>query len=63
LLAVPPAHVSWRGRSLGNTPLLDVPLPAGSHTLTLRSVRGERTATVRVRIRPGRLTRRSVSLE
>ena len=63
LLAVPPARVTWRGRSLGETPLLDVPLPAGTHTLTLRSVRDQRTSTVRVRIRPGRLTRRSVSLE
>jgi serine/threonine-protein kinase len=59
LVAVPSAEVFVRGRSLGETPLVGVELPAGRHTLELRSVEGE-TRRVTVTIRSGEVTRESV---
>ena len=58
LVAVPSAEVFVRGRSLGETPLVGVELPAGRHTLELRSA-GE-TRRVTVTIRSGEVTRESV---
>lgn len=62
LLAIPAAEVTRRGRSLGTTPLIDVPLPAGRHRLTLRTVSGGATKNITVTIKPRRSTRRTVRL-
>ncbi len=59
LLAVPSAEVFLRGRSLGETPLVGVELPAGRHTLELRSDQAA-TRRVVVTIRSGEVTRESV---
>ncbi|AKF03034.1 Serine/threonine protein kinase PrkC, regulator of stationary phase [Sandaracinus amylolyticus] len=63
LLAIPQAEVFLRGRSLGRTPLVERELPAGAHTLELREVGGARRERVRVEIRPGERTDRSVRFE
>ena len=56
VVAIPPASVSVRGRSLGQTPLAAVSLPAGRHTLVLHWEDGSRK-TVSVRIQPGETSR------
>jgi len=61
LLVIPSARVFWRRRLLGETPLIGVSLPAGSHTLELRSGDGH-TSRVTVSIRPGQRTRRTIRL-
>ncbi|UJR84586.1 serine/threonine-protein kinase [Sandaracinus amylolyticus] len=63
LLAIPQAEVFLRGRSLGRTPLVERELPAGAHSLELREVGGTRRERVRVEIRPGERTDRSVRFE
>jgi serine/threonine-protein kinase len=49
-------------RSLGQTPLVDVELPAGRHTLRLREGNGE-THRIRVRIRPNEATKKFLELQ
>jgi hypothetical protein len=48
-------------RSLGQTPIVDEPLPAGEHTVELRESSGE-VHRVRVRIAPDRSTKRFITL-
>lgn len=48
----PPSSVYWKGRLLGETPLLGVELPAGSHVLTFRTPSGQETSR-QVEIKPG----------
>jgi hypothetical protein len=62
LFVLPAVEVLWNGRSLGHTPLMDARLPAGRHTLTLRPLTGGADERIRVVIRPGGSTRRSVRL-
>jgi serine/threonine-protein kinase len=63
LLAIPQAVVSFRGRVIGRTPLLEHPLPPGRHTLALRPVAGGPEESVVVEIRPGEVTHRRVRLD
>ena len=58
----PYAVVSFEGRRLGITPI-DVELPAGSHTLTLRNPEAGIETTYRVTVRSGETTSRTVALE
>jgi len=62
LLAIPSADVFRGQRPLGRTPLVNVELPAGNHTLTLRPLGGGPSERVRVRIRSGERTRQTVRL-
>ncbi len=60
--AIPWAHVSIDGRPVGETPLADVSVPAGEHTITFRHPElGERREAVTVR--PGAETRVSATLD
>ncbi len=63
LLAIPRAEVRWRGRLIGTTPLINHPLPAGSHRLVLRATDGSGERAVRVRIVDGERTRESVTFD
>jgi serine/threonine protein kinase len=58
----PYAVVSIAGRRLGITPI-DVELPAGAHTLTLRNPEAGIETTYRVTVRAGETTSRTVALE
>ena len=40
VLAIPPARIYLRGRSLGETPLANVSLPVGTHELEARPSEG-----------------------
>jgi serine/threonine-protein kinase len=62
LLAVPPAKVSWRGKSIGRTPLFERAMPAGTHTLVLEPTGEGSSKTITVEIHPGATTRRVVKL-
>ena len=52
VVAVPAATVSLRGRSLGQTPLFNIEVPAGRHRLTVKWADGSRR-NVTIRIDPG----------
>ena len=58
----PYAVVTFEGRRLGVTPI-DVELPAGTHTLTLRNPEAGLQTTYRVTVRSGETTTRTVALE
>jgi len=59
LATTPWTHVFLGGRDLGTTPLVNVELPAGTHTLRLVNREAGIEQTYRVTIRPGqRLSRR-----
>ena len=60
--AQPYAQVFLGSRRLGITPL-EVELPAGSHTLTLRNREEGIETTYRVTVRAGETIRRTVALE
>jgi serine/threonine protein kinase len=57
----PPSRVSMGRRVLGQTPLQDVELPAGEHTITMTIASGRRFTRV-VRIQPARTTRLQIEL-
>jgi hypothetical protein len=61
LMAIPSASVRIDGRDRGNTPLINLSLPAGEHRVELRSEDG-RSKTITVRIESGRPTRQRVEL-
>jgi hypothetical protein len=62
LVTEPPCHVSAGIQALGQTPLLNVPLAAGSHMLTLRDADGH-SHVLTVLIRPGLSTNLNMPLE
>jgi serine/threonine protein kinase len=49
----PYSRVSTGGRVLGDTPLVRIPLPAGSHVLTLENATEKLRTTITVQIKPG----------
>ncbi len=61
LIAIPAATARLGARTLGVTPLVNLPLPPGVHRLDLRSESG-RTKSVTVRVRSGETTRMRVEL-
>lgn len=60
--SAPYAIVSLEGRRLGITPI-DVDLPEGTHTLTLRNPEAGIQTTYRVTVRAGETTSRTIALE
>jgi hypothetical protein len=54
--SVPWSVVSWRGRTLGETPVLEAELPAGRQVLLLTDEHG-REHRCSVRVVPGRLVK------
>lgn len=59
---VPWSHVRVGGRSLGNTPVINARLPAGTHTLRLTNPEQSINRVYRVRIRPGETTTKRLGL-
>jgi hypothetical protein len=60
--AAPWAHVYFRGRDLGTTPLTRVALPAGVQTITLKNPEMGVEKTIRVKITAGAEAKESVDL-
>ena len=63
LVTRPYSEVYIEGRRVGQTPLLNLRLPAGSHELSLRNEEAGLESRVRVRIRPGETTRLNLALQ
>ncbi|MHB8878716.1 MAG: PEGA domain-containing protein [Myxococcaceae bacterium] len=59
---MPWTHVTLAGRSLGDTPLLDVPLPAGTYTLKLVNEEKNIATSVMVEIKAGQSTVKKLKL-
>ncbi len=62
LNCIPWAQVYLKGRLLGETPLEKHRLPTGTHRLLLKNASMKRRRTVKVQIRPGKRTRRTIDL-
>ena len=62
LNCIPWAQVYLKGRLLGETPLEKYRLPVGTHRLLLKNASMKHRRTVKVRIRPGKRTRRTIDL-
>ncbi len=58
----PWTHVSFNGKVLGDTPLLEVPLPAGRHRLTLTNEQANINLAIEVEVKPGQLTKKVLRL-
>ncbi|MBL8922657.1 MAG: serine/threonine protein kinase [Myxococcaceae bacterium] len=58
----PWTHVSLGGKALGDTPLLQIPLPAGRHQLKLSNDQEKINLTIEVDIKPGQLTKKVLKL-
>lgn len=63
VMSVPRATVYLRGRALGQTPLVNVQLPAGRHSLRVVPLGGGAGRTIVVEISPNRLTTKSVRFD
>ena len=59
----PWTNVSLGGRSLGQTPLLGIEVPAGTHVLRLSNPELGVSRTYSVTVRPGEATRLRIALE
>jgi serine/threonine-protein kinase len=62
LVTSPWTQVTLDGRSLGETPLVRVPLPPGTHTLRLRNPSAGIDESYEVTIRSGETTTRRLGL-
>ncbi len=62
LNTVPWTEVYLGSRKLGDTPLIDVPLPAGTHVLRLVNAEKGVSSSIEVEIRPGQTTVKKLSL-
>ncbi len=62
LNCIPWAQVYLKGRLLGETPLEKHRLPTGTHRLLLKNASMKRRRMVKVQIRPGKRTRRTIDL-
>jgi serine/threonine-protein kinase len=62
LVTEPWSQVSLGGKQLGTTPLVNVALPAGRHTLTLRNPNNGQQKTLVIEIAPGQTLQRRVVL-
>ncbi|MBL8953062.1 MAG: protein kinase [Myxococcaceae bacterium] len=63
IYAKPWAEVSLKGKTLGPTPLFDVALPAGEHTLVFNNPELKLVRKVKVRVDSGKKRRVTVDLE
>jgi serine/threonine-protein kinase len=59
---VPWTRVFLRGRKLGDTPLIDVPVPAGRHQLKLVNEEKNISTLIEVQIRAGQTTAKKLRL-
>jgi serine/threonine-protein kinase len=62
LATEPWTHVSLNGKSLGDTPLLELPLPAGRHRLQLSNEKEKIDLAIEVEVKPGQLTKKVLKL-
>jgi len=62
LVTTPWTNVMLGGRELGQTPLIRVELPPGTHTLHLRNPAANIDRTYRVTIEPGQTITRRIGL-
>ncbi len=60
--ARPWCNVSIDGRSVGQTPIVNRPIPSGSHTIVCTNPELGASRTVRVEVQPGETTRVPISL-
>jgi serine/threonine-protein kinase len=58
----PWTHVSLNGKALGDTPLIEVALPAGRHRLQLTNDQAKIDVAVEVEVKAGQLTKKSLRL-
>jgi serine/threonine-protein kinase len=59
----PWTEVFWKGKSLGQTPLLEVDFPAGPQQLQLRNPGESVDQTIEVVIKPGEVTTKKLHLQ
>jgi serine/threonine-protein kinase len=62
LVSEPWSQVSLEGKQLGTTPLINLTLPAGRHTLTLRNPSTGEQKTLVIEMAPGQTLQRRVVL-
>ncbi len=58
----PWTHVSLNGKALGDTPLTEVPLPAGRHRLQLSNETAKIDLAIEVEVKPGQVTKKVLRL-
>lgn len=58
----PWTHVSLNGKALGDTPLIEVALPAGRHRLQLSNEQAKIDLAIEVEVKPGQLTKKVLRL-
>ena len=58
----PWTHVTLNGKPLGDTPLIEVPLPAGRHLLKLTNEQEKVDTAIEVEVKPGQVTKKVLRL-
>ncbi|MDP1825580.1 MAG: serine/threonine-protein kinase [Archangium sp.] len=58
----PWTHVSLNGKTLGDTPLIEVPLPAGRHRLQLSNEQAKIDLAIEVEVKAGQVTKKVLRL-
>ena len=58
----PWTHVSLNGRLLGDTPLFELPLPAGRHVLKLNNEQAKIDTAIEVEVKAGQVTKKVLHL-
>ena len=58
----PWTHVSLNGKLLGDTPLIELPLPAGRHRLQLKNEQAKIDVAIEVEVKAGQLTKKVLRL-
>ena len=58
----PWTHVSLNGKALGDTPLIEVPLPAGRHRLQLSNEQAKIDLAIEVEVKAGQVTKKVLRL-
>ena len=61
--SIPWTEVYWKGRDLGQTPLFEVDLPAGSQQLVLKNPGESVNQTIEVEIKAGSVTSQKLHLQ
>ena len=58
----PWTHVTLNGKALGDTPLIEFPMPAGRHVLKLTNEQEKVDTDIEVEVRPGQVTKKVLRL-
>jgi serine/threonine-protein kinase len=58
----PWTHVTLNGKALGDTPLIEFPMPAGRHVLKLTNEQEKVDTNIEVEVRPGQVTKKVLRL-